>query len=161
MDDTIKPITTELREFVANKIPVFYEMLHDEFSRLCDTIDAVDTNLARERDELHDECNWLHAELHGWETDAVKLPLDVDGVPWHIGDVTENGVVVNAMELSSHGWIFLCQNDIDPSIHRHHTPDTWERIIEDVAQFGHDDDVSHIDMAKYVARCKALAGDAK
>lgn len=100
MDETIEPITTELREFVANKIPVFYEVLHDEFDRLCDNIDAVHAQLERDyatackvnetqdadyvalmrqRDELRDECHEEEDEDTGFiccsECGAV-LPED-------------------------------------------------------------------------------------
>ena len=42
-----------------------------------------------------------------------------------------------------------------------HTPDTWERIIEEVLQRGHDDYPLNVDTEPYVARCKKLAGDAE
>ena len=64
----------------------------------------------------------------------VELPVDADDVPWHLGDVTENGNTVTAMGLNAHGWCFVgTPNDIDPRIHRHyHTP-----TIEDVLrEFG-------------------------
>lgn len=48
----MEPITTELREFVASKIPVFYIELHDQFRDLCDAIDAVHARLEQENDEL-------------------------------------------------------------------------------------------------------------
>lgn len=150
---------------------------------LCDAIDAVHAGLERENAELRERMavldnadgnmhetdawklgydegfasadDWLGQhedamEEHGW----VRLPLDADGVPWRIGDVNENGRVITGMSLNMHGWSFTnIENDIDPSIHRHHRPDSWERIIEDAIG-----DVTQ-DPATLVARCRALAGE--
>lgn len=67
----------------------------------------------------------------GW----VRLPVDVDGVPWRVGDMTENGNVVNGMTIDFHGWHFTgTRNDIDPTIHRHYVP---KPTVEDVLrEFG-------------------------
>ena len=62
----------------------------------------------------------------------VELPVDAEGVPWHIGDVTENGNTVNAICLDSHGYHFSNTiNDVDPSIHVHYKPRTVEDVLHD------------------------------
>lgn len=101
-------------------------------------------------------------QTHGY----VELPKDADGVPWHIGDRTESGQTVEAMSLNRKGWCFIgTVNEIDPSIHRHYQPDTWEKIIEDAMHCDqlleeYDPDASADVLNTLVARCKALAGDA-
>lgn len=70
----------------------------------------------------------------GW----VKLPLDADGVPIHVGDDVEgmNGENANARflvlydddswDVGDRGWV--------PRLLRHRKPDSWERIIDDAAK---------------------------
>lgn len=62
----------------------------------------------------------------------MELPADADGVPWHIGDMTENGNVVNGITFDRHGAHFTSTlNDIDPSIHTHFKPRTVEDVLRD------------------------------
>ena len=98
----------------------------------------------------------------GW----VRLPLDANGVPWHVGDMTENGNVVNGMTIDFHGWHFTgTRNDIDPAIHRHYVP---KPTVEDVllefytlavrGKAARADDVDNAVLAEYAAKLR-LAGD--
>ena len=163
-----EPITTELRGVMSHTtmagIPLV-ELGEYEFASRCDAIDAVHANLERENESLRRELDRTRGEWDYWESTHVELPKDADGVPWHIGDVTENGQTVSAMGLNKHGWHFVgTVNDIDPAIHRHHHPDTWERIIEDAIDAVDDvwaDERHDALVASLVARCKALAGDAE
>ena len=68
----------------------------------------------------------------------MELPLDAGGVPWHLGDVTENGNTVRGLRFDQHGWHFFgTVNDIDPSIHRHHHAPTVEDVLyESLKHFG-------------------------
>ena len=57
--------------------------------------------------------SWHHAfdrELEALEREIaeryMELPVDMDGLPWHIGDVTENGNTVNAICFDRHGCHF-------------------------------------------------------
>lgn len=60
----------------------------------------------------------------------VELPLDADGVPWHIGDVMECGDTVAVMFLEEKGWSMLdIAGPIDPSRQRHYKPRTLDDII--------------------------------
>jgi hypothetical protein len=76
--------------------------------------------------ELADEIEREIAEKY------MELPVDADGVPWHIGDVTENGNTVNAITFDRFGAHFTSTlNDIDPSIHTHAKPRTVEDVLHD------------------------------
>ena len=81
---------------------------------------------ADEVDDYLDEIEREIAERY------MELPVDADGVPWHIGDVTENGNIVNAICFDRHGCHFQdTLNDIDPSIHRHIKPDPVKELLEE------------------------------
>ena len=63
----------------------------------------------------------------------MELPVDAEGEPWHIGDVTENGNRVNAITFDRFGAHFSgTVNDVDPSIHVHFKPRTLEDVLRDV-----------------------------
>lgn len=62
----------------------------------------------------------------------VELPVDADGVPWHIGDMVEGHGKVHSMDLNRHGWAFFgMENAIDPAIHRHAKPRTVVDVLLD------------------------------
>ena len=158
-----KPITGELREKLAEYEPqetgdAFVARQvgrtgYDAMIAMCDRIDAIHAGLERE-----------YAELREREGDWIKLPVDADGLPWHLGDVTESGQTIKGMGLNRHGWHFVgTVNEIDPAIHRHHRPDTWESIISDAIHASESDELGSGSyeqaMAALVARCKKLAGD--
>ena len=95
---------------IADRIDEAYERKVDE--KVAETVGAI----RRDIDEF-------------W----VRLPVDADGVPWHLGDVTENGNVIEAMGFNKHGWYFTgIPNDIAPSIHRHYKPPTVEDLLEEM-----------------------------
>ena len=61
----------------------------------------------------------------------IELPVDADGVPWHIGDTVEGHGKVQSLDLNRHGWAFFgVENAIDPALHRHAKP----RTVEDAAR---------------------------
>lgn len=66
-------------------------------------------------------------------SEYVRLPVDANGEAWHIGDVVEDGTTVKAMRLDSHGWVFLGQKNIDPSIHHHQHELTIEGVLFEFA----------------------------
>lgn len=164
-----KPITTDLRRWFDQHMRLMAdEELREGFGNLCDAIDAVQANLECENDELYAENDALrHERDEGW----VELPRDADGEPIHIGDELEgygwpNGgaycraIVNEAMILagpdegSYRGWLMWAASDV-----RHHTPDTWERIIRDAMAYA--ELPTDVDMQLLVARCRALAGEAE
>lgn len=160
----MKPITAELRLYISGIVDDLSRKQSDRLFELCDAIDAVDASLAEERDELRDENNWLHAELRGWETEAVKLPLDADGVPIRPGETVRersgNTFEVACLQLfgGADNWLVLSDARSfstfrEPHDITHVRPDSWERIIEDAMG-----DRTQ-DPAELVARCRALAGE--
>lgn len=109
------------------------------------------------------------------ESQWVKLPVDADGVPIHVGDVMDEMLPfggyaapapIDTMELSrgAGGYCWMVKLDaenralISPKLLRHHHADSWERIIKDALTMPIH---GKADVAQFVARCKALAGDAE
>lgn len=158
-------ITDELRE---------YALGWDERNRvrrdliaIADLIDAEhESACKRERGEgirIAEE-----AALEEMEHEYVKLPVDADGVPIHVGDVVtehEDGhtfKVDGFMDWDGEWWVFQ-RDAIQAPVRRctHHTTDSWERIIADAYDGGfRDPDNEHM-RARLVERCRALAGDAE
>ena len=64
----------------------------------------------------------------------MELPVDMDGVLWHIGDMVDGHGKVWSMGLNRHGWSFVGLTAIDPAIHRHAKPRTLEDILREFAQ---------------------------
>lgn len=129
-------ITDELRKWAGCNIS--YKTRFDELIAIADRIDEEDAmKYAAGIDEgFASADDWLNANeddlaKHGW----VKLPVDAEGKPWHVGDMTENKQTVQGMCLNKHGWHFLgTVNDIDPSIHTHYQPPTVEDVLREFAQ---------------------------
>lgn len=109
-------------------------------------------------DELREYVIRVHR--NGW----VKLPVDADGVPIHVGDevkLEHSGRVttVTNINYNEYGWQVYCAEgggfDKDTRC-RHVQPDTWERIIEDAANLVRGDNESVVGL---VERCRRLAGE--
>jgi hypothetical protein len=65
----------------------------------------------------------------------IKLPLDAEGKPWHIGDKVAGGHgTVEELHFTKHGWVFWGITAIDPTIHFHAKPDTIEDVLRELAQ---------------------------
>lgn len=108
-------------------------------------------------DELADEIEREIAEKY------MKLPVDADGVPWHIGDVTENGNTVNAITFDRIGAHFTSTlNDIVPSIHTHAKPRTADDVLRDVmtdfADADFRDETIEIITARYIGELREMLG---
>lgn len=153
-----EPITKGLRERLARLI--MSDKAEGELADLCDNIDAIHRSLEAENERLR------NASEHG--DDWIKLPVDADGVPIHIGDWIVNPDISNQKQkvaaIAPDSVYWWGENGCHwrRSHHvRHHRPDTWERIIEDATKLGFTDpDNEHL-RDKLVARCKTLAGDAE
>lgn len=185
------PITGELRDamckwgwverdgsimFTTSPIPTSIDaeqslvISGSDFDRLCDAIDAIHAGLERENAELR------AARGDDW----IKLPVDADGLPIHVGDMLagEKAGGFGLCEPFEVGCILFGRdivrvNDVHGLERRvefahHQRPDTWERIIEDArtctGSTGSYTSVPTMrwtnEMDALVARCKALAGDA-
>ena len=90
----------------------------------------------------------------------MELPVDADGVPWHIGDMTENRNVVNGIAFDRHGAHFISTlNDIDPGIHTHYKPRTLENVLCDmIHEYGSTDALTETIADKYAAEIRELLG---
>ena len=96
-------------------------------NRLC-----AETNTRNVISALEAIADEIDAEI---EREWMRLPVDAEGEPWHIGDVTENGNMVNAITFDRFGAHFTgTVNDIDPSIHVHFKPRTLEGLLRDIQQ---------------------------
>ena len=157
-------ITHELRLFLADPYREWApkEKKDQELKDALDNIDAINANLERENESLRRELDRVLGEEHDFapESHYMMLPKDADGVPIHVGDVLEHTVdsthhgKASRFMLESDGswWVYVNSIGCKPSAYRHHTPDSWERIIADAA-------ATRCDFDDLVARCKALAGD--
>lgn len=72
--------TDELRAWWVRKFPVMDKELHKDFTAIADRIDAEHERVRAE--SILDMTDERMAE-HGW----IRLPVDADGVPIHVGDV--------------------------------------------------------------------------
>ena len=100
----------------------------DELRKFYEKADGYEMWTPKHKAELDSIANAIEAEL---AERYIARPLDADGVPWHLGDVTENGNTIYGMGLNKGGWYFMgTVNDIDPTIHRHHPP-TVEDVLKD------------------------------
>ncbi len=98
----------------------------------------------------------------------VELPVDADGVPWHIGDEAIGVTVwegerftVGSIELMGDGAQLVDVETVDAipcGAARHVQPDTWERIVEDAIHAGATE-VNNDVRGNLIDRCRALAGE--
>lgn len=156
-----EPITKGLREQMAHTTMAGRPMVETGrvvFDSYCDNIDAIHRSLEQENERLRD------ASERG--DDWIKLPVDADGVPIHIGDTLEwsDGTTFEVIGIGD-GALYYLDADADGHISiewasteqkRHAKPDTWENIISDAVKLGFTDpDNEHL-ADKLVARCEAL-----
>lgn len=149
-------ITDELRKWMDTIVMPF--AVEVEIKAIADRIDA------RHESELMSEYSDGAQEVMS-EDGYVKLPVDADGVPWHIGDESDHGTV-DCMTLCDDGCWMIEGDDAlyNPETMHHVQPDTWERIIEDAIcgdgrSYGCLDERIEAIAPDLVARCKALAGE--
>lgn len=168
-------ITDELREFADEFERTEWNGLAERAREIADRIDAEHKHAIGYVDDRDPE---TMAEL-GW----VKLPVDADGVPWHIGDSTvlegravtvcgfkammtevyqcnvTNEVLKWHMYFSGgKGFAYECDK------FRHVQPDTWENIIEDAMRYARETNMPYPAVShkgdELVERCRRLAGEA-
>ena len=119
-------ITDELRRYIHREMWDLPKW-KDELPAIADRIDAE-----HERAVADAKGETMDAIRRDVDSYWVRLPVDTDGVPWHIGDRTESGQTVGAMGLNKYGWCFIgTVNEIDPSIHRHYHAPTVEDVLYD------------------------------
>ena len=186
-------ITDELREYadrLSNSRHPWSGIARD-LDGIADRIDAAHQK-AEDEWKAKDGQSWLHgyAECHaelleGNETLAsdlercgwIRLPVDADGVPIHVGDVMDEQLPfggyaapapVDTMELyrgaGGYGWMVRLDSEsgvfVNPKLLRHHHAPTVEDVLEEfVARWmeTHHDDIPAL-KAEYAAKL-ALRGD--
>jgi hypothetical protein len=161
-------ITDELRKWWVRKFPVMDEELHKDFTAIADRIDAEHQKAEDEwrakngdmwlkgyaacHEELMEGHPVIAADLEkaGW----VKLPVDADGVSFHIGELVDEMLPfggyatpapIDTMELSrgASGYVWMVKLDaennalISPKLIRHHAP-TIEDVLAEFAERWHD-----------------------
>lgn len=97
------------------------------------------------------------------ESQWVRLPVDADGLPIHVGDEVvdvdcpKEQHLVAELRLDSISWsIFMGRFTLLPSRCRHVQPDTWERILDAAAKLSRGDNGAVMEL---VERCRRLAGE--
>lgn len=177
-------ITSELREWWLHKFPVMDEKLHNDFTAIADSID--------EWNKADVRCEYTRGYTAGFdaasaevesadelreriEREYVKMPVDADGKVIHVEDEVElldgsKRFKVEWLEWDGEGWAVHETEWYgawhDPSSLRHVQPDSWERIIEDAANYAIENigkwrckDV--IALNELIERCRRLAGEAE
>ncbi|MBQ3267243.1 MAG: hypothetical protein IJH08_04935 [Atopobiaceae bacterium] len=143
-------------------------------------IDNIEREVAEVRDREYRngmENGEMAAERDGW----VRLPVDADGEPIHVGDVMDEQLPfggyaapapVDTMELSrgagGYGWMVRLDSEsgafINPKLLRHHHAPTVEDVLREFYVYAergkehHREDVDDAVLAEYAARLR-LAGD--
>ena len=181
-----QPITRPLRKKLEEYKPmeVNHAMVahpigatgYERLMELCDTIDAIHEGLEEASDRLRAERDSMAAALdraegehHAYapESHYMMLPKDADGEPIHVGDVMEwpDGEKFEVVGIGGNTLFYIkdgLAEWVDARNKRHHSPDTWERIIEDAREYMLNIGGSYLWKNKsdeLVDRCKALAGD--
>lgn len=181
-------ITEELRECIRTANRSYEdarnpyndrEILHIVEEELLKIADRIDERYHRDMATAQ-QVGYNEGEDAAMRDGWVKLPVDADGFPIHVGDVVRmelmsggesKPLVVDRMELSrgKDGDLWCVALDTDkecwnqPSLLHHHQPDSWIRIIGDAMSFDGDGWYSTRDdaMAELVERCRRLAGEAE
>ena len=121
--------TKRLRKWWATKFPVMDKQLHDEFSYLVDAIESEHKRAIAWVNDYDPET----MEEAGW----VRLPVDSEGVPIHVGDEleAENGKRFKArfLTLNDHQWL-IDYSGWYPDKCRHHRTPTVEDVLREFAQ---------------------------
>ena len=171
-------ITNELREWASVEVP--YKYGH-QLTAIADRIDAeheakVSYWQGASYKDGYDEGfasadDWLgqHEDAmaeHGW----IRLPLDADGVPIHVGDVVEYAdnptelFTASYIELEKNGWwVFGGVMGRRPDNYRHHHEPTVEDVLRellDEAEHFHSLEEERDAISEYAKRL-TLAGDAE
>lgn len=175
-------ITDELRKWIDRY--TMREYAYNELTKIADHIDAkyeeaLGSKVAMAISVGEDGTEFVSMPAKELSEHYVELPKDADGEYIHIGDVMEDGLdeaftpkKVKMLMLEDNEWMLNFGGGWCVMKHhewRHHTPDTWERIIRDAVMRGADiqwraegggrmTDYFVPEGYDLVDRCKALAG---
>lgn len=160
-------ITDELRDYIDSKCGRLHGARCSGYSKLLKIADRIDERYRRDMATAQ-QVGYNEGEDAAMRDGWIKLPVDADGVPIHLGDELTNGedipAKVRSMMLIEEGWMVSSQPrpglTVAPNILRHVQPDTWERIIEDALHAFLDDDAPAAPTKEeLVERCRRLAGE--
>lgn len=161
-------ITDELRKSVTKGCGHLLGAKCDGYYELLAIADRIDARHERCMADAALDAAPTEAQLH--DLGYVKLPVDADGVPIHVGDVMEwpDGSTFDVVGISANT-LFYVEHDFDNSAHWtvannkfHAQPDSWESIITDALKFAGNGGVpvgaKFADYAEeFVDRCRRLA----
>ena len=165
-------ITDELRQY-ARAVwteELYGRVVHIPNGKLLAIADCIDKRHDKECDKAYSKgvCDGIDADKN--EMGYIKLPVDADGVPIHIGDVVENVVLSDIhREVTGIGgecfyaWEDSCSrySQFDANCYRHIQPDSWERIIKDARESSGfrtiGGELPKYTDAELVERCRRLA----
>lgn len=133
-------------------------------------IDNIDREVAEVRDRDYRngvEDGEMAAERDGW----VRLPVDADGVPIHVGDVLDGySKTIEVVELRTgrSGWVLISRDGnayADCAAFTHHHAPTVEDVLREfadrVCNSGHQWGLDAADtIAEYAARLRLAGEDA-
>ena len=89
----------------------------------------------------------------------VRLPVDIDGVSWHIKDVVDGHGELKAMCLDQYGWHFQGITAIKPDIHAHAWREPLESVLCDmICEYGSTDKLTETVAAEYADKIRDLLG---
>lgn len=156
-------ITDELRDAVGAAF-----MVGETKERLLAIVDRIDEEQESQRQA--EFINGYRKALEEVKEAYVKLPVDADGVPIHVGDELTDGfglkpAKVKCILFNSDGWSVSPRDPsgvwAEPTNLRHAKPDSWERIIEDACERAVRCDKGGYDCGTndLVERCRRLAGE--
>lgn len=158
-------ITDELRKYAQS---------WRETPNLMDDLDAGDIDgLLGDLEHIADRIDAKHEGelletgediLRDVRREWVRLPLDVDEVPWSVGDRDEDGNEVIALKLASDGWYVITDGEwpYRPEGKRHyHTPTVEDVLTEFGIDWEHESDCEdRAALLKEYASKLQLRGDA-
>lgn len=151
---------------------------HKAFDARCDAIDAVHARLEQENEVLLgcdaiafakriEDAAMRREDVTLFGVDYMANPFDAEGVPIHVGDEMEWMTDNETFEVIGIGGpntlFYECNGHVDwttASNKVHHKADTWERIEADAKKWMYENGTPN-GVMELIARCKALAGDAK
>lgn len=142
-------ITDELRNWWVRKFPVMDKELHEDFTAIADRIDAEHEKAEQDLIDANNQMEQL-CEC------SIRLPVDADGVPIHVGDTVygcRSGMQMAVRRLSlTDRWAISTDTGLMPksSAVTHVRPDSFERIADEL-----DEMVDASDSAD--DRCEKLA----
>lgn len=154
-------ITDELRRWNTGRLLPDYAVALDAIADRIDAKHKAKADEAYENGKRDERADWLDETDGGY----IKLPVDADGVPIHVGDELtdekDRPVKVRVLKLRENGWLFDSSRDgggMLTTLFHHVKPDSWERIIEDAQEYVTDDEPLY-SVSELVERCRRLAGE--